>query len=549
MKKAKSAAGIILALMLVFMSVASAFAATEEQKQEVLTHSYNAYQVFSAEGVDDTYLSNTVWGAGFDGDGFLNALKASADFADSGKNVFAGCTTAEQVARVLDKYENDSETVKAFAVTALDFKGEPFGGKTYKNGDAIGEAGLYLFEDASSSDIKNPVILKMAADSTVHIEVKASVPMVEKKVLENSFDHNCQTDTLNASVPFSYGEGYNDAADYGIGDVVPFELIGTIPENIGDYQNYYYAFIDTLSEGLTFRDADRQSFKVTLYDVQNGAYVKSSDITGAFTVSLDTAKNELSFVCDNLVSAVQNITADSIIVVNYTAVLNDKAVVGLNGNLNEVYLEYSNSPHQTDSHGKTKPDTVVVFTYGLNFKKTDIDGSPVEGAQFCLMNGSGMYYSSKSETGSCWVSSEADAEKFVSGDNGMISVRGIDEGDYQIKEVKAPEGFKLLKDSVKFVITAVTLCDISDDAAQNWTGNASEALTSLTAQITDNPDNAASNLSVSDVSDAVVSMDIINVRTFELPGTGGAGTVFFYIGGGILVAAAVALLAFKRKVR
>ena len=41
-------------------------------------------------------------------------------------------------------------------------------------------------------------------------------------------------------------EGWNDVADYCIGEDVPFKLYGSMPETLADYDAYYYKFTDTL---------------------------------------------------------------------------------------------------------------------------------------------------------------------------------------------------------------------------------------------------------------------------------------------------------------
>ena len=66
-------------------------------------------------------------------------------------------------------------------------------------------------------------------ENEVKIHALTNVPKVEKKVLENSYKQD-----------EGYGEGYNDVADYNIGDNVPFELIGTLPnaDNFAAYAKY-----------------------------------------------------------------------------------------------------------------------------------------------------------------------------------------------------------------------------------------------------------------------------------------------------------------------
>lgn len=554
MKQFKRITGVALAFVFVLTTAVTALAATPEQEQEVLSHAFNVYQIMVANSVNGELLTSVDWGDGFDGSGFLTDIKGSSDFAVNNSNIFASCTKAPDVAGVIENYEDDSEIVKAFANHARSFTGERYGGKTYKSGDSLAEAGYYLFEDASNADVKNPVILKMAADSKIKIEVKASVPMVEKKVLEDSFDHNCTSTTLGAGNVFRYGTGYNDAADYDIGDAVPFELIGTLPENLNDYDEFYYAFIDTMSEGLTFRDADKASVRVSLYKPVNGEYKMAADVTSAFTV-VPGNDSTIKFECEDVLSSISGVTPDSIIIVNFNALLNEKAVIGLDGNENNVYLEYSNVPG-TDSHGRTKIDKVIVFTYEIDVTKTDPDGEGVKDVQFLLLNNENKFYA-KDSAGTRWTSSESDAQVFTSDADGKFTIAGLDEGDYKLREKSAPDGFKMIDGDIGLKITAALLCDKSDEASQTWSGTPADALISLTSAVTNNPENAAQNISA-EAGDGATALTVINERTFDLPGTGGKGVMIPQTGqlnwpipvlafsGVVLIIAGVAMLRKKR---
>ncbi|MBQ6387208.1 MAG: isopeptide-forming domain-containing fimbrial protein [Ruminococcus sp.] len=562
MKMMKKIGGIMMALAVVLLSTMSAFAANSDVEQEVLSHDFKAYQIFSATGVDNQYLTEVEWGNMFGSqrliNSFLNDIKNSSDFKVNGTNIFANASTADDVARALTDFNDYSDIAKAFATHAYDYASVPFGGstKTYGNGDTLSEAGYYLFEDVSAGSVINPVILKMAADSKIHIEVKASVPQVEKKVKENTYNYNYASDTIYAEqnssvIPFYYGAGYNDAADYCIGDSIPFELIGTIPDNFEEYSTYYYAFEDTLSKGLTFTNNDKANATVSLYDVSSGKYTLVKDVTDKFDISFNkqrTGETYLSVVCNDIISAIPELSMDSLLVVNYNATLNDNAVIGYDGNINEVYLEYSNNPQTPTAKGKTPTDKVIVFTYKVDVTKYDTENNALENAEFVLLNADNEYYSPTAGTDSYWVTTEADAEILKSDRNGNFVILGLDKGTYKLREVNAPSGFKVLENDIEISVEAIILPDISNDAAQKWTTTAQDALTDFAARLISNEDNAAT-ISVSSVGDATVYLDIVNTKVYDLPGTGGMGTTVFYIAGGVLIAAAIVLIVVKIKAK
>ena len=567
MKKLRTITVTVFTLMFALLAVVPAFADTDPVA-DVINHSFNAYQILKAESADDAKLTKVEWGSAFGTEekqtSFLNALKGSSEFVVGTENIFASCATPDDLARVLEQYEDNSDIVKSFAALAFsNIKqngGSVYG--TYENGDTVSEPGYYLFEDASDSSVSvvNPVILRMSADSKVHIEVKTSVPFVEKKVKENTYGENYTSKTITAGeAALKYGTGYNDVADYCIGDAVPFELIGTMAANVGDYTTYYYAFRDTLSKGLTF-NASKANVTVSLYDVQNGEYALVSNVTDFFTVSSESVSNgtKLSFVCENILAdAFPTVTPTSLIIVNYNAELNKDAVIGLDGNPNEVFLQYSNRPENPDSKGETEKDEVIVFTYEVSFTKVDsYDQSALKDARFYLQNSDNLYYK-KTSSGTRWTSSKSSATVLKSDANGLIKVSGLDKGTYTITEKEAPGGYRLLEGGIKFTINAVILPDKGDDdSAQLWMETASldgpdkaYDAQSFSVTIVDNPDGAASliQLTAQDKADADAKIKISNDRLYDLPETGGIGTKIFYIGGGLLIAAAIVLIIVKVK--
>lgn len=570
MKTIKRIAAICIAVLMVIAMTAAASAQTDPIA-DVQGHDFNAYQVLAAQGSDGELVKLT-WGSAIANaaaqTAFLNALKASDKFVVEGANIFASVTDPESLARVLENYQDDSDIAKAFAAVAFanirDNNGSSFG--TFKDGESLGEAGYYLFEDASGSDVSvvNPVIIRMAADSKVDIQVKTSVPHVEKKVKENTYNVNYTSKTITAEVDgdtigLQYGTGYNDAADYNIGDLVPFELIGTVAGNISDYTTYYYAFIDSLSKGLTY-DANKADVKVSLFDIKNGSYAKVADVTSFFTPT-PVATNDgtqITFACNNLLATnFPKVTPTSLIIVNYNAELNADAVIGLDGNPNEVYLEYSNRPENSESTGTTEEDVVVVFTYAIRFVKNDgYDNAGLKDAKFTLQNSDGKYYVA-SATGTRWTNNASAATQLTSDANGVFLVKGLDKGTYTLTETEAPADYKPLDGAITFTLNAKILPDLNnDDNAQLYLESAdidSPAKAFIANEfgltILTNPDNAAvsATLTPAEKNAATATMSIINIKRYTLPGTGGVGTVMLYACGFMLVIAGLFVLV--RKIR
>lgn len=358
-------------------------------------------------------------------------------------------------------------------------------------------AGYYLIKDKDDSQSGENssytrFILKVVGDSTA--KLKNDVPSVEKKVKDTNDTTGETTD-------------WQDSADYDINDSVPFRLTATLPTNFADYDEYYLELSDTLSSGLTYnKDA-----KVYLV---NGS--DKTDATSSFTIADDGS----SFKINNLKS-LDNVTSSTKIVVEYTATLNENAVIGSAGNPNTVKLIYSNNPNytgdgETSPHGETPEDTVIVFTYKVVVNKVDQNNKALPGAGFTLYKK---------------VNGEWTTVKTISaGDTTTFTFSGLDDGDYKLSETTTPNGYNTISD-VKFTVTADH--DIESD---------SPALNSLSGVVT-----TGELTFTPSTPDDSLTTDVVNKKGSVLPSTGGMGTTILYVVGTVLVLAAGILLVTKKR--
>lgn len=524
MKHARKLAGILLAMVMALALALPAFAATvtvTDDKGILKDHAFTAYQIFNGN-FEGGVLTNVDWGSGINSTEFLKALKNDTTIGEN----FTDYSTAADVAEVLADFGNDSDVAKK--VAELAYANKTATGTALTVGTTALADGYYLVVDTTTDvgegGAYNKALLQVVGD--IKITVKTDAPSVEKKVQENKKD-------LTASENNVYGNKYNDVADYNMGDAVPFKLIGTVPD-MSKYDTYKYIFHDTMSNGLTL-NAD--SIKVYVASDKEGT--NKEEITEGWNKETSGQTFTVSFA--NL-KTVANVTTGKYIIVEYTATLNQGAVVGLDGNPNEVYLEYSNKPDQsgegdTNNTGRTPEDKVIVFTYELDVTKVDGDktSTALKDAEFKLKNSEGKWAIVGTDgkiTG--WADAEENGSTLKSGEDGKFSVIGLDDGTYYLKETKAPTGYNLLKNPVEVKITATTVNN------QAWGGTASDALTTL-AVTADGKSGTAS----ADTGKAGIT--IANNKGSTLPSTGGIGTTIFYVVGSILVLAAVVLLITKKR--
>lgn len=540
----KKLLGLLLAAVMVLAMGVPTFAASGSYTLTISGasdgHTYEAYQIFAGDlSENEQTLSNVKWGDGVNGEALLAALKGT----EEEPTAYQTCMTAADVAKVLESYENNSSEMKAFA----DIAGQHLTKTTSGTASAYNEdsksytisglaAGYYLVKDKDDSvpgtDAYTDFILKVVQNTTV--TPKSDVPTVEKKVQED--------DKYNQDG--GYGNGYNDVADWNIGDAVPFKLIGTLPTNFADYDIYQYIFHDTLSDGL---DLNEGSIKV--YYASDKAGTDKTEIPlGKYEVEApgtegtDQCSFEVAFAD---LTSVEGVTANKYIIVEYTATLNKDAEIGLPGNPNKVYLEFSNNPNSggEGDTGKTPEDKVIVFTYELDATKVDGEhtDTKLKDAEFKLYDENGKYVIVDADgkvTG--WADNEAGGSTLKSDENGLFKVIGLDDGTYWLKETKAPDGYNLITDPIKIEIKATTVND------QDWTAmeGPADALKVLEIKVTVGSTTTSGN---GDAESGIVETDIKNNKGAELPETGGMGTTIFYVLGAILVLGAGGLLIARRR--
>lgn len=522
MKSLKKLTSLLLALVMVFamsLSVSAATVTVGEDDNGVLTgHTFKAYQIFAGDYADGK-LTNIKWGNGIDKEAFVEKLVALGykKLVSEGENA----STAEDVANAIAADANVDST-KANKIAQAAYECKETGIDVNLNAETELADGYYVIVDETASDgdvAINAALLEIVGDETVEINVKTDKPSIEKKVKEN---------VKETPGDEEYGDGYNDVADYNIGDEVPFAFYSKAPD-MTNYDSYKYTIHDKMSPGLTF---NKDSVVVTIGGnvLKDGQYTVVTEELHAADCTFEIRIADLRTVAEN---------GDDIRV-DFTATLNANAEIGLPGNPNTVKLTYSNNPNDDESEGTTPDDTVIVFTYELDVTKVDGANTEtkLENAEFILMN-EAKTKAAKVENGKFvgWVD-EKEATTLVSDANGNFGVAGLDDGTYYLKETKAPAGYNLLKNPIKVVVTTTT------SNGQTWTdAEATSALTKIDVT-------ADGKAGVGDLENGEAEIKVANNSGTTLPETGGMGTTMFYVIGAILVVgAAVVMITRKRMSR
>ena len=442
-------------------------------------HTFEAYQIFAGE-VSGKTLSNLKWGNGVN--------KAGQKELGSAKD------NAGQLKTEADAKEFAYKVAKYLGTSAGESTPE---GKNYKIEDLA--PGYYLVKDKDGTvpdeEAYTKFILKVVG--TAEVKVKSEVPTSQKKVKDTNDTTGDTTD-------------WQDSADWDIGDDVPFQLTGTVAKDFSDYKGAYkLVFHDKESKGLTFNP---DSVKVK---------VDGNEIKGGYTVKTTGFDHECTFevIFDDL-RDIESVHNGSVITVEYTSQLNDKAVIGSTGNPNEMRMEFSNNPNveQNGTTTHTPWDKVIVFTYKTIIDKVNSDKEPLAGAAFKLEK--------VNKTGPNTVVHEFTADDTTS----SFEFKGLDDGQYILTETVTPEGYNTM-DPITFKITATH--DVESDKPTLKTLNGNK----VTGEI---------DFTVAKDQGSLTAQ-VVNNKGSELPSTGGMGTTVLYAAGTLMILAAAAFLVMKKK--
>lgn len=344
---------------------------------------------------------------------------------------------------------------------------------------------------------------------------------------------------------------WEDNAQYGVGDTVSYKITIEIPKNIAKLKTF------TVTDAPTNLNDKTDTIKVVKVKTATEADGTLLENGTDYTVVPDTVTGgfKLTFNQSTTVKG----CAGRTVTITYDAVVMNSAVVGGNGNSNKATLEYTDkikSDGTPDDTSKTIEDSAVMYSFGIKIVKTKEDAAtPLPGVMFDLYR--------EAKEGETPVIT-GDAAKKVGLDttkkwfcvkkdlttdaNGIIDTSdssnttnftgGLANGDYYLVETKTAEGYNLLTKPVKvnLKVTATTTWTTSDTFDN--TGKLVKRTVEKTVFTNANGDTAKPELTVT---------NIINRKGFNLPTTGGFGTLLFSGIGVLLVLAGVSVLFSLKK--
>ena len=348
------------------------------------------------------------------------------------------------------------------------------------------------------------------------------------------------------------GDNWDDETDASIGDTVTWKVTASVPSKVNELKEF--SLKDTMSQALTW--VSEEEAQLTITTDPGVELTRDTDYTltvpqnntagGSWTISFtQVGKNKL---------AASNVTS---IDVTFNTVLNANASVGSAGNLNTGELDYSNAIYPTEDPSNPNAgkepgkdvitDQAIVYTFALGVEK--VDGStktPLANVTFDLysyegeeanvtediLESSGTPISvAQTEAGvGHYVVDGAGNATLTTDAEGNIVVNGLKNGNYYLVETKTNDGYNLLKEPVKVEINVTFATTTETKTETDLDGNTTSTTTVKTTSFEGGKDNTGT-----------YEIEVQNNKGFQLPTTGGTGTILasligiLLMGGGAFV--------------
>mgnify|MGYP004499111853 FL=1 len=424
--------------------------------------SYDAYQIFSADVVDGDsdakIATDLAWANDAARDAVLPVLHSAG--------MPSSQTTAQEAAEWLNADSHLTSALSAQLARSLQSSGAV---SVALNAGTAAElpCGYWLIvadDDAIAlNEVGTVPIMVLVGGSAVTVKPKAATPKVAKHVLEDST------------------AAWGKAADATVADDLYWRLSATVPAGLSAYDAYSVQFVDTMSAGL---DPSKVAASMHVY-VAAGAdggfdAVKTgkdgragteptqgwTDIT-AQCVTKVAADGTFTVRTGDLIAALGGadaFTAGARVVAVYNAPLNSACNHGIaKGNPNEVYLRYPRSPFADQSGDagftRTPSDDATAYTWDLALTKRGSDGDkPLPGAVLSITDDRGRTLAADGT----W---DAEGKATVTtGEDGRVTVSGVDSGKLEVRELKAPKGYTAF-DGARSVTVKAEGLDVDQVAA------------------------------------------------------------------------------------
>lgn len=418
-------------------------------------------------------------------------------------------------------------------VTASDKDGKEFNLTTDTNGE-ISVSGLsqgkYRFIEQSIEGNNTYII-----DQTpIEFEVNKKGEIVYNGETKAAFSISVINESPDVEKNVIKGDELKTDTDYSIGDEVPYQITVTVPKNITKLTTF------TVSDTPNHLKYNNNAVLTC-----NGAPVDE----GVYTIATEGEGVPVNGFKITFTPSQMEKYAGQKIIIKYTATLQSDADQTTAGNRNDVSLVYGSKIGVDGKEGGQKEihDSTFVYTFKVKVHKiADDTQKGLKDVQFDLYkedaNGTVTGDVAKAlglNPSKHWT--KVNKAPLTTDTNGDVEQGGLANGDYYLVETKTASGYNLLKAPVKVTLSIQETTTWTDTYIYDESGN----------MLKHTVDKKTTTFKDGDkVSDGVHTITVVNRKGFDLPTTGGFGTLLFSGIGVLLVVAGVGvLLSLKKKNR
>ena len=497
MKHARKLASLLLALVMVFALATTAFA------QDVPGTGGTGSITISNAAKGETYTIYKLFDATVNADGSSIAYTGKIPenlktYFTADKNGYISATAAAKDGENMS--EGLKAALKAWTATATATAKATSDGSALKFNELA--YGYYVVTTTQGDQV-------ISVDSTM-----PNVTIVDKNS-STPKDLNKTASSKDVSIgdTVTYTVSFKTSNYYGAGaaakEIVSYTIEDTLPE-----------FLSNVTVTSIIVDNDGN----------NATADDQRDVTAQFADKkiviawYDEAKNQ--FLYNN----------GATVTITYTAVVTEKADIDGAGNTNKVTVTWTTKGDKPPVPGNLEQEETI-YTYAIALKKVNNKGVALPDAVFEFP----FYVKSTADTDDAYIyagttGGEGLTKQITTPASGVIVVKGVKSGTYEIKEVTAPAGYNKLTApvTVKAAKTGQTTTKTTVYLDEN--GNTTETKTENTIEV---------KVDIANI--AATAVVVVNKAGTELPSTGGMGTTVFYVLGTVLVMGAVVLLVTKKR--
>lgn len=427
----------------------------------------------------------------------------------------------------------------------------------------INDGAKYVFEVTANKDGTVTVSKPLDAENNADYEAKNSQVTV----------YNYAPDA-DKDVKDRVKGGYQQGADYAVGDTIEYKVKVVIPANIGKLKNFFLTDTPTnlkdKTDSIKFYSDAECATEIASTDILVGTDGIAAYATDGFKITFDTTKLN------------DKLYAGKTIYIKYNAELKkEAAVTTTEGNHNTIDLTYSKKT-STDSTGAETEndwnkieDTAVVYTFQIDITKTDGSKNALNGVEFDL------YDEVAKGTADTLTEEQAKALGFtntsvaykkvdhgVTAGSGELTFKGLSNSStnvaggtnrYWLVETKTVNGYNLLAKPVEAKLSIAYMTKWTEKNKYENGKFVKHERTEVKEMF--DPDEVKNGRDEAAVMNSgkqkgtdkdgttigSLRTEIINKKGFQLPVTGGFGTLLFSGIGVLLVLAGVAVLFSMKK--